>query len=93
LVCVSIVDVRDIAAVAVKALAENGRSYDRHIGKIYTITGPEALSYYQAAKILSNTTGKKISYVYLSKEDFVTGWWNRILENIEGLTPGSLHKE
>jgi uncharacterized protein YbjT (DUF2867 family) len=71
---VSIVDVRDIAAVAVKALTENGRSYDRHIGKTYTITGPEALSYYQATEILSNIRGKKISYVNLSKEDFVRGW-------------------
>lgn len=66
---VSIVDVRDIAAVAVKTLIENGNE-DRHNGKIYTITGPEALSYYQIAEILSNVIGKKISYVNLSEEDF-----------------------
>jgi uncharacterized protein YbjT (DUF2867 family) len=35
----------------------------------YTITGPEALSYYQVAEILSNATGKKIDYVNISKED------------------------
>jgi uncharacterized protein YbjT (DUF2867 family) len=70
---VSIVDVRDIAAVAVKTLTEDAND-DRHNGKAYTITGPEALSYYQIAEILSNVTGKKISYVNLSKEDFVRGW-------------------
>jgi uncharacterized protein YbjT (DUF2867 family) len=66
---VSIIDVRDIAAVAVKALIEAGRN-DRHNGKVYTITGPEALSYYQIAKILSNVTGREISYVNLSEGDF-----------------------
>src|ERR687895_452110 len=47
---VSLVDVRDIAAVAVKSLTED-RS-DKHNNKTYLITGPEALSYYQAADIL-----------------------------------------
>src|SRR5918999_4192119 len=40
---VSIVDARDIAAVAVKALV-NG---ERHYNKTYLITGPEPMSYYQ----------------------------------------------
>jgi uncharacterized protein YbjT (DUF2867 family) len=65
---VSIVDVRDIAAVAVKALTDDDGNY-RHNNKTYLITGPEALSYYQAAEILSNTTGKKISYVNVSDEE------------------------
>lgn len=56
---VSFVDVHDIAATAVKTLTDDGK----HIGKAYTITGPEALSYSRAAEILSNVTGKKISYV------------------------------
>jgi uncharacterized protein YbjT (DUF2867 family) len=62
---VSFVDARDIAAVAVKALMDG----DRHYNKTYTVTGPEALSYYQAAEILSNATGKKIDYVNISDED------------------------
>jgi hypothetical protein len=37
--------------------------------KPYAITGPEALSYYQVAEILSNATGKKIDYVTVSEED------------------------
>ena len=60
---VSLVDVRDIAAVAVKSLIDEE---DRHRNKTYLITGPEALSYHQVAEILSNTTGRKIDYVNIS---------------------------
>ena len=62
---VSLVDVRDIAAVAVKSL----RDEEKHKNKTYLITGPEALSYYQVAEILSNTTGRKINYVNISDEE------------------------
>jgi uncharacterized protein YbjT (DUF2867 family) len=66
---VSFVDARDIAAVAVKTLTDDDGNDDRHKGKAYTITGPEALSYYQVAKILSNTTAKNIDYVNVSEEE------------------------
>ena len=59
---VSLVDVRDIAAVAVKSLIDK----DKHKNKTYLITGPEALSYHQVAGILSSTTGRKINYVNIS---------------------------
>ncbi len=65
---VSVVDVRDIAAVAVKALTENGDN-NKYDNKKYLITGPEALSYHQMAELLSNATGKKISYVSISEEE------------------------
>jgi uncharacterized protein YbjT (DUF2867 family) len=64
---VSVVDVRDIAAVAVKALTENGDN-NKHNNKIYLIAGPEALSYHQMAELLSNATGKKISYTVFRKK-------------------------
>ncbi len=64
---VSLVDVRDIAAVAVKSLTEDRN--DKHDNKTYLITGPEAQSYHQAAEILSNATDKKISYVNISEEE------------------------
>jgi uncharacterized protein YbjT (DUF2867 family) len=63
---VSFVDVRDIAAVAVRALTSNG---GKHEGKAYNITGGEALSYGQAAEILSKQLGKKVNYVNVSDED------------------------
>ena len=62
---VSLVDVRDIAAVAVKSLIDE----DKHKNKTYLITGPEALSYHQVAEILSNATGRKINYVNISDEE------------------------
>jgi len=62
---VSFVDARDIAAIAVKALVEG----DKHYNKTYVVTGPEALSYHQAADKLSNATGKKIDYVNISEEE------------------------
>jgi uncharacterized protein YbjT (DUF2867 family) len=62
---VSLVDVRDIAAVAVKSLTDD----DKHKNKTYLITGPEALSYHQVAEILSNTTGRKINYVNISDQE------------------------
>lgn len=65
---VGFVDVRDIAAVAVKALTEEDEN-DKHKNKAYTITGPEELSYYQVAEILSNATGRKIDYVNISEEE------------------------
>lgn len=66
---VSLVDVRDIAAVAVKSLTENRSDKHNNNNKTYLITGPEALSYYQAAEILSSATDKKISYVNISEEE------------------------
>jgi len=42
---------------------------DQHYKKTYMITGPEALSFHQAADILSNATGKKIDYVNISDEE------------------------
>jgi len=57
---VSQIDIRDVAAVAVKALTEDG-----HAGKAYTLTGPEALTNDEIARILSETTGRKIQYINL----------------------------
>ena len=51
------VDARDNAAVAVAALTEPG-----HEGKVYHITGPEALIYPDVAEILSHAIGKKVRY-------------------------------
>ena len=62
---VSHIDLRDIAAVAVKTLIEDG-----HQGKAYTLTGTEALSNARVAEILSDDTGREIKYVDLTAEQF-----------------------
>jgi uncharacterized protein YbjT (DUF2867 family) len=64
---VSFVDVRDIAAVAVHSLVDGVGS--QHEGKAYDITGGEALSYGQAAEVLSSEVGKKINYMNISDDD------------------------
>jgi uncharacterized protein YbjT (DUF2867 family) len=61
---ISHVDVRDIAAVVVKALTEPG-----HEGAIYTLSGPEALSYDEMAEELSNVIGRTIRHVSLPAAD------------------------
>ena len=55
---ISIVDVRDIAAVAAVALTEAG-----HEGKNYVITGPEALTHTEIAAHFSEALGKQVRYV------------------------------
>ena len=55
---VSIVDVRDIAAVAAVALTKAG-----HEGKTYDITGPEALTHAEMASHLSDALGRRVTFV------------------------------
>ena len=64
----SFIDVRDIAAVAARALTEDG-----HEGQTYTLTGPEALSYHDVAAKLSEAAGRGIEYVPVSPEQFRAG--------------------
>jgi uncharacterized protein YbjT (DUF2867 family) len=60
---VSLIDVRDIADVAVETLIGAG-----HRGKAYALTGPAALSNYDVAEILSRNLGSEIRYDDISKE-------------------------
>jgi uncharacterized protein YbjT (DUF2867 family) len=54
---IAMVDARDVAAVAVAALTS-----DDHVGKTYTITGPEALSFQEVAQKLAAATGRAVTY-------------------------------
>lgn len=65
---ISHVDVRDIAAVAVKALTET-----THAGQAYTLTGPDALTYDELANELSKVLGRSISHISLSPSDLKHG--------------------
>ena len=55
---VSYIDVRDIAALAAKAL-----SGGEHSGKTYELNGPEALTYAELADKISKHAGRPIQYV------------------------------
>jgi uncharacterized protein YbjT (DUF2867 family) len=58
------VDVGDLAEVALIALTTGG-----HEGKIYRLTGPEALTMTDVAERLSAATGRPVRYVNVSPED------------------------
>jgi uncharacterized protein YbjT (DUF2867 family) len=60
---ISMVDTRDVAAVAAAALTEPG-----HAGAHYDVTGPEALSYADVAAKLTSAMGRPISYVSASDD-------------------------
>ncbi|MBG5074382.1 SDR family oxidoreductase [Pseudomonas aeruginosa] len=62
----SFIDVRDIAASAIAALTST--AFD---GKAFNLTGPEALSYADAAAILSEVTGKPVRYAATSDKAFI----------------------
>ena len=65
---ISHIDVRDLAAVAVAALTTDG-----HDRKIYTLSGPEALTYDDVADELSKVLGRAIRHVSLPAADLRAG--------------------
>jgi len=58
-----IVDVDDIAEVAVAALTD-----DRHNGQLYEVTGPRLIDFAEAAAELSKATGRPIGYAPITLE-------------------------
>jgi uncharacterized protein YbjT (DUF2867 family) len=69
---ISFVDARDIAAVATNIIS---LTEDQHafINKSINVTGPESLSYSQAAEILSKEIGRTITYLDVSEDDARNG--------------------
>jgi uncharacterized protein YbjT (DUF2867 family) len=65
---VAMVDVRDIAEVAARALAE-----DRHRGKVYELTGPAALGGRDLASGLAAVLGRSVTYVDQPEEEARAG--------------------
>jgi len=63
---ISMIDVRDVGEVAVKALTEDG-----HAGKVYVLTGPESMTYFDVARLLSDVVGKTVVYEALTEDDAV----------------------
>jgi len=59
------IDANDIADVA---LTEDG-----HAGKIYEMAGPGLLTFTEVVQEISKATGREISYVQISHDDFVSG--------------------
>lgn len=55
---ISMIDPRDVAAVAAVVLTQDG-----HEGRTYTLTGPEAVTYDEAARQLSTAIGRPVHYL------------------------------
>lgn len=60
-----IVDVDDIADVAVAALTE-----ERHSGQLYEVTGPRLLSFEEAAGELAAAIGRPVRYIPITLDQF-----------------------
>ncbi|MEM7417646.1 MAG: NmrA family NAD(P)-binding protein [Gemmatimonadota bacterium] len=65
---VTLVDARDVAAVAAAALVEAG-----HKGAEYTLTGPDALTHAEVAAVMTEASGSTIRYTACS-DDEMLGW-------------------
>jgi uncharacterized protein YbjT (DUF2867 family) len=69
------IDERDIAAVASRALVEDG-----HVGGDYVLTGPESLSQAEQVRIIGDVLGRRLQLEEISPEDFrreTAGHWPR----------------
>jgi nucleoside-diphosphate-sugar epimerase len=60
---VSYIDARDVADVAAEVLTA-----EDHVGKAYTLTGPEAITVDEIASAISAATGRSITYVDMPEE-------------------------
>jgi uncharacterized protein YbjT (DUF2867 family) len=60
-----IIDIEDIADVAVAALTEAG-----HRGKLYEVTGPRLMTFAEMAEALGQAVGRPIQHIPISFDDF-----------------------
>ena len=61
----SLIDVVDIAAVAILAMMT-----DAHHNQTYDLTGPESLTFSDVAASLSRASGKAVSYIPITRDQF-----------------------
>ena len=61
-------DAEDIADVVVEALTD-----DKHIGKLYELTGPRLMTIAEAAAALSEAIGRPLQYVPVTAADYAEG--------------------
>lgn len=62
------VDERDIAAVAARALCEDG-----HAGGDYVLTGPESLSHAEQVSLIGEALGRRLRFEEMSPDEFRRG--------------------
>ncbi|TVT55847.1 SDR family oxidoreductase [Amycolatopsis rhizosphaerae] len=69
---ISFVGAGDIARVAARVLTSDG-----HDGRIYDLTGPEALTYVEAAEVFSGVLGRPVRYAELADDQARVAMLNR----------------
>ncbi len=69
----SFIDAEDIGEITAKVLSEP----EKHQNRGYSITGPEAINYFEVAKILSEELGRSIEYAN-PKPSFAKKYWIEI---------------
>jgi len=62
------IDADDIADVAVAALTD-----DRHLNRLYEVTGPRALTFAEAVAEIATVAGRPIHYTQIPPADFAAG--------------------
>jgi len=71
----SLIHERDIAAIAARALVEDG-----HVGASYVLTGPEALTQIDQVRIIGDAIGRPLRYEELPPEvaraELIAAWGN-----------------
>jgi len=71
---IPMIDIRDIVMVAAVVLTS-----ENHEGKTYEITGPEAISYSEAADVFSEVLGKPVKFIETplstTRENLLKGEW------------------
>lgn len=82
----SLIDTRDIAAVAAEALTKPAQ----HKGQGYTLTGSQAIDYHTATDIVSQVTDREIKYVPIDDETMrqtlmSQGWGQAQVDMMAGL--------
>ncbi|MBL8642824.1 MAG: SDR family oxidoreductase [Rhodospirillaceae bacterium] len=94
--CTAMSDTRDIGAVIAEVLSGTG-----HEGKSYDVTGPQVLTFAQAAEIIGSVIGKKVEYVDQPMAEyramlgkFITNEWhlNAVCQLFAEIGEGGLNK-
>jgi hypothetical protein len=60
---IGIIDTRDVGDCIISIINNGG-----HVNKLYTLTGPESITFHDVASALSNSLGKTVRYVSVSPE-------------------------
>ncbi|MFI2764976.1 NAD(P)H-binding protein [Streptomyces echinatus] len=84
-----VIDPRDVAAVAVRALLDS-----RYAGRTYTLTGPEAITVPEQAAVLASVLGRPVPTRDLSTDEtreFLRTAWGLDAAGAEGVLAGLAH--